>query len=220
MNQRVHIAVFTRAPVAGASKTRLVPLLGQEGAAAAQRAMTLRTLETACSATPGQVSLWTAGDPDHPFLADCAARFGLSRHPQGEGDLGIRMAHCLRSLLAGHDAVLLIGTDCPVFSAGDLQAAATALRHGAGMVFTPAEDGGYVLVGAAAQGAAGGLESAFAQAFRRIDWGTSAVMAQTRTRLRQIGWRAGHEWQELPVLWDVDTPADYIRAQQERLLDF
>jgi rSAM/selenodomain-associated transferase 1 len=214
MSRPFHIAVFAKAPVAGESKTRLIPLLGEEGAAAAQRAMCLRTLTTACAAAPGNVSLWTAGDRGHPFFTECATRFALDWHAQCDGDLGMRMADCLRRLVRQHETVLLIGTDCPVLSPASLNEAAHALQQGASMVFTPAEDGGYVLVGAREHGADGGTDSAFSQAFRMIAWGTSEVMQQTRARLAE----AGCEWHECTVLWDVDTPLDYLRAQQAHLL--
>ncbi len=216
MTVPVHIAVFAKAPVAGAAKTRLIPLLGEQGAADAQRAMTLRTLRTAQAAAPGQVSLWTAGDHAHSFFSECVQRFAVACHPQPERDLGARMADCLRTQLRSHEAVLLIGTDCPARSVDDLRAAARALRAGAQMVFTPAQDGGYVLVGAQAHG--GDLTAGFEQAFTGIAWSTAQVMAQTRARLAAIGWHCGREWCELPMLWDVDTPADYVRAQQAALL--
>jgi rSAM/selenodomain-associated transferase 1 len=214
MNRPFHIAVFAKAPVAGESKTRLIPLLGKEGAAAAQRAMCLRTLATTCAAAPGNVSLWTAGDGGHPFFTECATRFALECHAQCDGDLGMRMADCLRRLLPQHETVLLIGTDCPALSPASLNEAAHALWQGARMVFTPAEDGGYVLVGAREHGADGGTDAAISQAFRMIDWGTSEVMLQTRTRLAQ----AVCEWHECAMSWDVDTPADYLRARQAQLL--
>ncbi|MES2537446.1 MAG: TIGR04282 family arsenosugar biosynthesis glycosyltransferase [Pseudomonadota bacterium] len=212
MSGSFHIAVFARAPVAGESKTRLIPLLGEEGAAAAQRKMCLRTLATACAAAPGNVSLWTAGDGGHPFFTACANRFAVDCHAQCAGDLGMRMADCLRRLLRRHDTVLLIGTDCPVLAPADLHCAANALQQGACLVFTPAGDGGYVLVGA--QEHEDGIDAAFSQAFRMVDWGTPQVMEQTRSRLAGIGC----VWSECPTLWDVDTPLDYVRARQAQLL--
>jgi rSAM/selenodomain-associated transferase 1 len=219
MSEAFHVAVFARAPVAGQAKTRLIPLLGKEGAAAAQRTMTLRTLDVACVVAPGNVSLWTAGASDHPFFHECADRFDLPLHPQCEGDLGERMATCLRALLNDHATVLLIGTDCAAFSGHHLDGAAQALRqHGRRMVFIPAEDGGYVLVGAGAHPDLQDREPAFSSAFHEIEWGTARVMDQTRRRLLDIGWRPGREWGELPALWDVDTPDDYERALRENLL--
>lgn len=213
-----HVAVFAKAPQPGQTKTRLIPLLGPQGAATAQRAMARRTLGTACTAAPGQVSLWTAGDRSHDFFTECGRDFGVACQPQAGADLGARMADCLRRSLRRQRTVLLIGTDCPVLRAADLQAAAQALQDGARMVFTPAEDGGYVLVGAQA-GEAELLAAGLAQAFAAIDWGSAQVMAQTRQRLRADGWQPGRDWQEMPALWDVDTPADYLRAQRLGLID-
>jgi rSAM/selenodomain-associated transferase 1 len=201
----LHIAIFTRAPVPGTAKTRLIPLLGAEGAARVQRQMTWRTLGMACALSDAQVSLWCAGDIAHPFLQECADHFGVPCLPQSDGDLGLRMAHCLQTVLATHRKALLIGTDCPAFDVEALQSAALAL-DAARMVFTPAEDGGYVLVGARR----GGLEQ---RCFSEVAWSTAQVMAQTRERLQEGGWRSGKDWLEMPALWDVDTPADYLRAR-------
>lgn len=203
MSQR-HVAIFTRAPVAGASKTRLIPLLGAEGAARAQRAMTWHALEMACALPDATVSLWCAGDVAHPFLQLCSRHFDVECLAQCDGDLGARMAGCLRHGLAAHERVLLIGSDCPAMTTAALADAVAALAE-ARMVFIPAEDGGYVLVGARR----GGLE---AGCFDEVGWGSAEVMVQTRQRLAQRGWRVGHDWREMTALWDVDTPEDFRRA--------
>ncbi|HET7401984.1 MAG TPA: DUF2064 domain-containing protein [Usitatibacter sp.] len=102
------------------------------------------------------------------------------------------------------ERVLLIGSDCPAITPAHLAEAAAALpEHDA--VFTPAEDGGYVLVG---------LARALPQAFEHVAWGSDAVMAATRERLAA----AGARWHEMPPLWDVDRPDDYHRLQREGLL--
>lgn len=217
MSAGVHIAVFAKAPVAGSVKTRLIPLLGEQGAADVHRAMILRTLDTACSVAPGAVSLWTAGADSHPFFIECADRHGLDLHAQCEGDIGQRMSDCLRTLLKSHSAVLLIGTDCPAFGDADLHAATRSLQQGRRMVFTPAEDGGYVLVGANGKVDPAARERMLEQAFQAIDWSTPRVMMQTRRQMAALGWKSGEDWQELPALWDVDTPDDYRRAQREGL---
>lgn len=206
----IHVAIFTRAPVAGAAKTRLIPLLGAEGAARAQQAMTWHMLEMATALPDATVSLWCAGDVAHPFLQRCSAHFHVECVPQCDGDLGMRMADCLRRGLALHERVLLTGSDVPAMATTDLAQAAAALDH-ARMVFTPAEDGGYVLVGVRR----GGLEAA---CFDDVMWGGADVMAQTRQRLAMRGWRTGHDWREMPALWDVDTPADFERALAETRL--
>lgn len=65
-------------------------------------------------------------------------------------------------------------------------------------VVAPAEDGGYVLIG---------MREAAQPVFRDVDWSTEYVMAQTRERLRELGW----QWDELGQLWDVDRFEDYLR---------
>jgi glycosyltransferase A (GT-A) superfamily protein (DUF2064 family) len=95
--------------------------------------------------------------------------------------------------------LLIVGTDCPALTPAHLQQAADALQtHDA--VLIPAEDGGYVLIG---------LRRALPEVFRRVDWSTPRVLAQTRERLSAVG----ALWAELPTLWDVDEPQDWARWQ-------
>ena len=60
------VAVFARAPVPGRAKRRLIPALGDEGAAELQRRMTERIVAAAVEAGIGAVSLWCAPDCRHP----------------------------------------------------------------------------------------------------------------------------------------------------------
>ncbi len=191
------IAVLARAPVPGAAKTRLVPRLGADGAAALQRRLTLRTLATATAAALGPVALFCAPDRHHAFFGECEERFGIPLRDQCAGDLGARMLQAFAALLPGRGRVLLVGTDCPALTAAHL-ARAAALLDGHDAVVWPAEDGGYVLIG---------LRRPAPELFTGIDWGSARVMAQTRERLRRLGWR----WAEAEPLWDVDRAEDYDR---------
>ena len=190
------IAVFAKAPVAGEVKTRLMATLGPKGAARLHQALVERALATALAARLGPVALWCAPETSHPFFLWCAKRFGVELRRQQGCDLGERMHHAFEQA-AG--PLLLIGSDCPALGPSDLVAAAETLRHD-DAVFVPAEDGGYVLVG---------LSRADARVFANVPWSTARVMACTRERLRDAGLR----WRELPELWDVDRPDDYVRLQ-------
>lgn len=220
MTDAFHIAVFAKAPVPGAVKTRLIPLLGDHAAAQAHRQMTHHALQIATAAAPGHVSLWSGGLHQHEFLRECHEHFNVFAYPQCDGDIGNRMADCFARLLPQSRRVLLIGSDCPVLSVTDLRDAAAALDEGARMVFTPAEDGGYVLVGARRFERLGSADADpdVAAAFEAIDWSTAAVMNQTRQALVARGWSAGKQWREMAQRWDVDTPDDYLRALREGLL--
>jgi rSAM/selenodomain-associated transferase 1 len=196
----VEVAILAKAPVAGLAKTRLIPALGAVGAARLHRRLVLRTLAVVLDA--GMVpTLWCAPSPAHRFFRALQASTSVDCKTQAEGDIGQRMhavfeQHAQRSLAP----LLLIGSDCPVFSASHLRQAAQRLLGGDEAVVTPAEDGGYVLIG---------LKQPQATLFEGLAWSTSEVMAQTRQRLRAAGLR----YSEMPTLWDVDTPQDLVRWQ-------
>jgi rSAM/selenodomain-associated transferase 2/rSAM/selenodomain-associated transferase 1 len=195
------VAVMAKAPIAGLAKTRLIPLLGASGAARQQRRFIHQTVHTALQAKLGSLTLWCAPDAEHRSFRALAARWGAVCFAQPQGDLGERMRYCSEQHFAKHPAMplLIIGTDCPLLSPGHLQAAARSLLHH-DACFIPAEDGGYVLLG---------LRRLIPAVFSQIQWSTSRVSTQTRERLAQ----AGASWEELPVLWDIDEPADWKRWQ-------
>jgi len=192
------IVVFAKAPEPGAVKTRLIPPLDAEGAAALHARLVKCALATARTAAVGTIELACAPDTDHSFFRYCGARYGAALEPQGAGDLGARMLTATRRVLAAGTPVILIGCDCPALTHEHLRAAARALRQGLDAVVAPAEDGGYVLIG---------LARAHGALFRGIAWGGAQVMADTRRRLDALGWC----WSELETLWDVDRPQDYER---------
>ena len=195
------LIVFARAPEPGRVKTRLVPLLGTQGAAQLHARLVERALRTASAAGFIGIHLYCASSTKHRFFRKMENRYGVGLHSQGRGDLGERMYRALRR----HPGALLIGSDVPALRPADLRAAARALAKGADAVLAPAEDGGYALIG---------LRRAARGVFAGVDWGGSQVLAQTRARLRALGWR----WTELRTMWDVDRPEDVARLQRSRRL--
>ena len=200
------VLVFTKAPQPGMVKTRLMPLLGAEGAAALHRRLIEHTLKQAVTAGVGPVELWCGPNQADVFLNDCARRCGASLHVQTGDDLGARMLQAFESALRTSRSTVLVGTDCAVLEAQHIRAAMDALAGGNEAVFCPAEDGGYALIG---------LTRCDPILFAGIHWGGADVMAHTRERLR----RAGMHWTELATLWDVDRPEDYQRLVAEKLLN-
>ena len=196
----VAVIVFARVPRPGRAKTRLVPALGAEGAAALAERMLRHAVAQAMAVHAATVRLCLTPDDDtHPVL-DALQR----EHPalqvtgQGEGDLGQHMARALDDALRTHDAAVLLGTDAPALDAERIVEAAAALRtHDA--VFVPALDGGYVLVG---------LARPAPELFTGIAWSTPQVMAETRERAAQ----AGVTLAELAPVADVDVPEDLVHV--------
>ena len=186
-------------------KSRLVPLLGEKGAARLHARLVARTLRTAVASGFDHVDLYCSPGIDHVFFKKNKKRFGVGLRSQGRGDLGDRMYRAFKRALRSHSSAVLIGSDCPALGPADLRAAARALREGADAVLAPAEDGGYPLIG---------LRRVSRRLFDGIAWGGPRVLAQTRRRLKALGWR----WQELRTLWDVDRPEDVARLAKSRLL--
>jgi uncharacterized protein len=201
----MRVAVFAKAPVAGAVKTRLHGILGAEGAAALHSGLVRHALATAIAAGVGPVELHCAPDEHHDFFTACARRFGVRLVAQQGADLGERMRNAFEAAFARGEALLLIGSDCPALGADELRRAADVLRREPAVII-PAEDGGYVLIG---------LARAVPGLFAKVDWGTDAVLRQTRARFAE----ASSLCVELPPLWDIDRPEDYARLAQEGLLE-
>ena len=190
------ILVFAKAPVAGRVKTRLIPVLGAEGAARLAEEMLERTLQEAL-ATGLEAEL--CGDPDAAEWHE--PRPGLTLAGQGEGSLGERLARAASRAL-DREAVLLIGADCPELDRSRLlEAAAELERHDA--VLHPAQDGGYALLG---------LGRFDPSLFEDIAWSTDRVAGQTIAKVEALGWslRIGE------TLHDVDEPDDLRHYRKSR----
>ena len=195
---RTAIGVFTRAPIPGETKTRLIPALGADGAALLHAAFLRDVLTRAAQLAP--VTLFVAGDPRHPSLESVLGDPELAavrRQEQAGADLGERMSHALRSLRANADVALLIGSDVPTFPEHLLRG---VTRAGHERVLTPTADGGYALVGG------------------RADWRFAGVRWSSRTTLsetleRNPGVVLTEPW------YDVDRPADLDLLRLHLALD-
>ncbi|MBB3033588.1 TIGR04282 family arsenosugar biosynthesis glycosyltransferase [Alteriqipengyuania lutimaris] len=186
------IAIFARWPEPGKAKTRLIPALGEQGAADLYaRLLELTVREARESGLPFHLRV-TGDDP---------ARFrellgeDLDVRDQGDGDLGDRLA---RVPTPG----IMIGSDCPGLTAALLREAATVLPN-RDAVIGPAQDGGYWLLG---------LSEPCPQLFTNMAWSTPAVFAETLRRFERLG-ISPHL---LPELADIDT-GDNLDAWPELL---
>ena len=160
-NLDVAVLVFSRAPVPGRVKTRLVPHLGAWRAARLHRRLTRHALGTARAAACGPIDL-----------------YDTSR--QRGSDLGERMHHALARALRRHRAAIIIGADCPALRPRDLRRAARWLAGGCDVVIAPAEDGGYALIGA---------KRVSPLLFSGIAWGGPDVYESTMRKLVSLSYR-------------------------------
>ncbi|MBA2295235.1 MAG: TIGR04282 family arsenosugar biosynthesis glycosyltransferase [Actinobacteria bacterium] len=184
------VLVVAKAPVAGRSKTRLVPPLSPEQAAALQEALLLDTL-AACRAASDDVRLLCEAD-------DATALAALTPDVPLVLQRGRGLAEALELGLVDHvgdGPCAIVASDIPGVPAGSLERAFADLAAGADLVLGPAHDGGYWLIAAREPQSA---------PFREIPWSTPAVAAVTRTRCAEAGLRLV----ELEPWRDVDTLVD------------
>ncbi|MEO7159752.1 MAG: TIGR04282 family arsenosugar biosynthesis glycosyltransferase [Polaromonas sp.] len=188
------VVIIAKAPIPGYCKTRLIPALGTEGAAALASRMLLRTVQTALAAGVGPVEMCAAPSRHEAAWAALGLPAVLDWSEQREGDLGARMAAAAQRTLSRGERVLLIGTDCPELDEAHLRsAAASLLAHDVSLV--PTADGGYALLG---------LSQFHPSLFDNMPWSTDTVAGETLGRLAKIPWTV----KTLQMLHDIDEPAD------------
>lgn len=204
------LQILVREPREGQVKTRLAAGVGATRALHWHLWSLHRTLALSASLRGIEVELWVDGEPRNPRLVAMASAAGARLRRQVGGDLGRRLDHAVRHGLARHPRVLVIGGDCVSLQPEHLRQADAWLAAGGVAALTPAEDGGYLMIG---------LSRHHPRLFRRIEWGSGRVLAQTRAALRELGWG----WLESDTLWDLDRPTDLDRpalaAVDPRALD-
>lgn len=180
------IVVLTKVPVAGQVKTRLVPALGEAGAAELAAAMAGDVFEqVAALGHPWRIAV--AGATEHPWVTTLPAPW----EPQADGDLGAKLRHALR------DGGIAIGTDCPILPPGLF---ADASASPADVFLGLADDGGYVLVRATARAVAAGL-------FDDVTWSSPRTAESQHARALACGLTVATS----AGYFDVDEPADLGR---------
>ncbi|MCG7520599.1 TIGR04282 family arsenosugar biosynthesis glycosyltransferase [Ruegeria sp. Ofav3-42] len=184
------LVIMVKEPRPGRVKTRLGRDIGMVGAAWWFRHQT-RSLIRRLRDPRWQIVL--AVSPDREGLNSRIWPADLSRAAQGRGDLGDRMGRMLRGMPKG--PVCLIGADIPGITRSHIARAFKELGR-AQMVFGPAPDGGYWLVGAQR------YSPLPKNLFRDVRWSTENALADTLASVP--GCRVAF----LDQLRDVDTVAD------------
>lgn len=189
------LQLFMKAPVPGLVKTRLHPPLTLEQAACIHEMLCARLCETLCQLPGITTEVWAGSDASHPFFGQLQQQFGVAVHEQPAGDLGARMQATLQDGLRRSPRVLIVGGDCLSVDPAYVQEALSYLVGADRAVLGPAEDGGYVLVGAA---------EARVGMFADVAWGSDQALSQTLRNFRRLD----YDVTLLASRWDIDTFAD------------
>lgn len=205
-----NLLIFSKYPIAGKAKTRLIPALGAEVAAQLHRQLAETAISTAqswqqiSSEKVNRITVHYTGAGEKDLCSWLGADLDYQEQPAG--DLGQRMCTAFESAFeCGIEHVIGIGTDVPTLTATILQQADKNLEDH-DVVLGPAADGGYYLIG---------MNSLYLELFVNIDWGTERVYAQTQAICTRLGLKIA----KLPVLNDIDRPEDLDTLKNDPRFD-
>jgi rSAM/selenodomain-associated transferase 1 len=192
---QARILLFARAPYKGKVKTRLIPVLGDQGALDLHMRLLKRQISILAESRLCPSQLWI----DQQSLDPLVESFIGDTHLQRGDELGERMFYAAKQVLDQALAVIIIGSDCPELDESYLEEALQYLfKPDTDVVIGPALDGGYVLIG---------MKKAEWHIFSNIDWGSDKVLEQTRDRLNSLKLSCRY----LDPLCDIDTEEDLAR---------
>jgi len=208
--QACGIAFMAKASVPGRTKTRLVPPLSFEAAAALNTAflkdVAHNLLMAASHASPeagiaGYAAYCPAGSEDF-FNRTLPTEIGLIE--ASLPNFGDCLLHTIEIILArGHGSAVVLNSDSPTLPTALLiETAAVLAQPGDRAVLGPSTDGGYYLLG---------LKAPHRRLFADIAWSTEHVAEQTLERAREIGL----EVHTLPAWYDVDDVDTLRRLHTE-----
>lgn len=198
MNPRPqHLLVMAKQPRIGRVKTRLGAGIGAVEATRAYRIMLAQTLNRLSRDPRWQT--WVAVSGVHELHAGVWPE-NVDLVDQGTGDLGDRMQRMFNELPIG--PVVIIGSDIPHIECADIAQAFHQLgRHD--VVFGPAPDGGYWLVGQSRR-------RTVLKMFDNVRWSSEHALSDTMSNLKEVPVKL------LRQLADVDDAAsyrDWLRSQ-------
>jgi rSAM/selenodomain-associated transferase 1 len=189
------LIIFARQPLPGHVKTRLAGEVGVRPATELYAAMLEDVLERAARLIGVRVLVFWAMEQGE--LPRRPAYPHLEMRRQCDGNLGERMAAAFETAFTGDiDSCCIIGSDSPDLPPEYISRAFLLLENDqADVVFGPAEDGGYYLVG---------MKQLRRRIFEDLAWGGNEVLESSCQRARELELRTAL----LPVWYDLDTLDD------------
>jgi rSAM/selenodomain-associated transferase 1 len=195
MGRGAAVAIVCKTPGVGGGKSRLRPLLGAEGVARLSACFIrdiAATLDALAPSVGGsRIAIYSpqgSEDALRPLLPPHWRLFFQQAATIGE----VLHASTSAFLAEGHDCALVVNADSPTLPGSVVEQAVAALRApGDRVVFGPASDGGYYLIG---------LKRPHAGLFQDIAWSTPTVLARSRERAGEISLPVIL----LPMWYDVD----------------
>ncbi len=189
------IIFFTREPVPGRTKTRLMPYYSPEQCAELHECF-LKDLRSMLAEVSADLLIYhTGGEPE---IIRRVMGSEPEYHEQRGANLGERMGNAIEEALGrGYKKAVLIGADIPELQAATIESAFQKL-DAADIVIGPTDDGGYYLIG---------MKEAHEAAFNVDKYGDGTVYDNTVMKIRA----AGLSVEKTDTCSDIDDKEDILR---------
>ena len=195
--------IFTREPVPGLTKTRLMPYYTAEECAELHKCF-LRDIAREMKGGDFDIIVaYTGGEP--LFLKETFGRKACYTEQRGD-DLGKKMENAFRDAFSmGYERVVLTGSDIPELEKETIETA-FAMLGTCDVVMGPTADGGYYLAG---------MKEPHYEAFGVKTYGVSTVFEETVRSIRE----AGSEVAVIDEYNDIDTKEDLLDLRRRAIED-
>jgi rSAM/selenodomain-associated transferase 1 len=201
MNQDCALIIMAKQPQVGKTKTRLVPPLTLQEAAALYEALLLDTIDLVTSVKGADLAL-AISPPESTAFFKSITPPGTLLLPVSGADIGACLAQALADLSGmGYSKVIALNSDGPTLPAGYISSAIQFLDD-CDLVLGPGHDGGYYLVG---------MKHPLPGIFTGIAWSTDQVLSQTQQRSKMLGLKT----LLTPTWYDIDTAQDFKQLQAD-----
>jgi uncharacterized protein len=202
MSPRTVIIIMAKQPVAGQTKTRLIPFLNAEEAACLYEGLLLDTIDLAAGLHPAIDLAVAISPPESRSYFERITPPGTPLYPVAGTNIGICLSKSMSLLFSeGYSKVIALNSDGPSLPASILKQAVKALDT-VDLVLGPSDDGGYYLVG---------IKKLYEGIFESINWSSDQVLRQTLDRAARLKLLVA-----LTKPWyDVDTPEDLLRIHRD-----
>lgn len=194
MESKNALIVFQKNPVLGKVKTRVAATLGEEQALEIYMQLLKHTYSMINHLQDIDTYIYFSDElesgMDNIFVGNVQFRV------QNGIDLGSRMKNAFEQILSeGYEKAVIIGTDCPGITNAIIHEAFEKLAF-ADVVFGPAMDGGYYLLG---------LKTTEINVFDHMTWSHQHVLSDSIKRLNL----EQQTFTLLEMLSDIDNEADW-----------
>ncbi|MFL0809622.1 MAG: TIGR04282 family arsenosugar biosynthesis glycosyltransferase [Agarilytica sp.] len=188
----IGIVQFVKSPIVDSVKTRMQPTLSENAAKALHVNLAHHVAKVLSHYKHANTELWSSAECE--FSKNMAQTYSIPLFSQTQGDLGARLKHAAQEALSRHQAVVIVGSDCPFLDNNYLDILLRKL-HNHELVIGPASDGGYVAIA---------FKEFYPSLFENITWGGDQVFLQTLQAADVLSLSCA----TMTGLSDIDRPED------------